>query len=110
MGDARVVDENVQLPVLAFGKLYSVLPLIVLGHVEMDVGRFATGLKYLRLDLAALFVENVADDDFGSFLGKEHGFKRSLSPGASAYQGYLALQSSHDSLLAAVYWLTCGCS
>ena len=68
--DAGVVDEDVEPAVLVKGGLHCGVPLGGAGYVEVDVCSVAAEFGYLRFNLPALVVEQVADDDLCAFAGE----------------------------------------
>ena len=94
-GDAGVVDQDVELAVLGLGELDGASPVVLAGDVEVDVFDVAAEFGDFGLDLSAVFVLNVSEDDLRALHGEEFGFDRALSARAAAYDGYLAVQSAH---------------
>ena len=66
-----VVDEDVQPAVAVKGCPHGGIPVVGAGYVEVDIGGVAAELGYLRFDLLAFVVEQVADDDLRAFAGEE---------------------------------------
>ena len=73
-------------------------PIVLAGHVQVDVQSVATSLGYFRCHGHTLGVQEVADDYLGAFLGKHPRLGGALTPRSAADKGYLAIQPSHNSL------------
>ena len=97
--DARVVDQDVQAAVLAFGEVHGALPVVFAGHVQVDIFDLAAELRDFGLDLPALVIEHVAEDDRCPFVGEQLDLDSALAFGASGYDRNLAFQPSHVHLL-----------
>src|SRR6185436_19501007 len=88
-------DQDVQPAVAAGRDLHGVLPVRLAGDVQMHVRGFTPGRADGGLDLLALGVPDVAEDDPGAFPGKCLRFRRPLSPSPTTDQRDLPVEFSH---------------
>ena len=70
-------------------------PVLLAGHVQVDVGYVQPGFGQFGLNLAAQVVKDVADDYLGAFLGHHAGFHGPLAPRSAADNDYFAVQPAH---------------
>ena len=98
VGDASVVDQNVQAAEPALGRGHRVLPVGVAGNVEVDVDRLAAALGDAPLHRLSLVIQNVAEDHPCSLGDEQLGLEGSLASGAAGNQYYLTVQPAHYSL------------
>ena len=89
--DTGVVDEDVEPAVAVEGGLHGGIPVVGAGYIEVEVGRVAAEFGYLRFNLPAFVVEQVADDYFCALPGEENRLRSALSARAAAYECYLAV-------------------
>src|SRR5262249_4494805 len=102
--DAGVVDEHVQLAVRLHGRGHGRSPVLLASHVQMHVGRVAPRSADLRLELLAVVVEDVAEDDARAFPDEHPCLGRALPTRPAADQCHLAVKSSHGCLLRIDLW------
>ena len=100
--DGRVVDQDVELAVAADRRLHGRLPVGLAGHVQVHVHGVAAASADGRLDLLALVVPDVAEDDAGALLDEGLRLRRALPARPATDQCDLAVQLSHVGLLCLV--------
>src|SRR5262245_55387825 len=94
-----VIHQDIELAIAVHRRAHRLDPIGVVGHIQMNVGRFAACSPYLGLDLFPLGIPDVAQDHFRAFAGKQFRLCRALAPGAAADQGHLPIEPSHGCLL-----------
>ena len=77
--NARVVDQDVQAPVLALSEVHGALPVFFAGHVQVDIFDLAAELRDFGLDLPALVIEHVAEHDHGPLAREQFDLDRALA-------------------------------
>src|SRR5215813_5761539 len=104
--DRGVVDQDVQAAVEADGRLDGTLPVVLAGDVEVHVRRFAAAVANDVLDLLALGIADVAEDDLGAFACERLGFRRALAPRSTADERDLPHELAHAILPCDLDWST----
>src|SRR5712691_5264250 len=94
-----IVHQDIQLPVAVHGCANGFAPVVIAGHVQVDVCRFTARGSDVGLDLSAGIVQHIAKDHPGTFTGKEFSFGGTLATGPTADQGNFAIESTHAVLL-----------
>jgi hypothetical protein len=93
--DPRVVDQDVELAVAARRRLDGARPVGFVRHVEVHVHGVAAGRADRLLDLLALGVADVAEDDLRALLGEPPRFHGPLAASPAADQRHLAVELAH---------------
>ena len=72
---------------------HGVLPGALVDHIQIDEDTISAGFIDLGFGAFAVFIQNVADDNLGPFLGEHPGLDCPHTPGPAADQGHLVLQA-----------------
>ena len=102
MHDARIVEEHVELAVLAFGGSNHRLAVCRLGDIRMDVNRGLPGTADFRDSGFSSLVVEVHGHHFGTFLGEQEGGFAANAAGCTRDEGDFVFQS-HESFQLPVF-------
>ena len=95
-GDAGVVDQDVEPPVLLQHRVDHGGPLGLLGDVEVEVSGVAARVVDAVGDQLALGVEHIGEHDRCTFLREEPRLRLALSARAAGNQRHFAIELAHD--------------
>ena len=91
--DGGVVHQHVQLAIGRNRGRDGLLPVILAGNVEVNIGGIAAQFVYLRGHGHSVGIQHVGNDHLRSLAGKEPGFRRALTAGSAGNQRNLSFQS-----------------
>ena len=78
--DGGVVDQHVQLAVGSHGGRDRLLPVVLAGHIQVDVSGVAAQLVDFRCNGHAIGVQHIGYDHLGALAGKQLCFSGTLAP------------------------------
>ncbi|CDN42755.1 hypothetical protein BN871_BW_00270 [Paenibacillus sp. P22] len=99
VGDAGIVDENINLSELGDRRVDDGYPVLFGGNIMLEANRFSAERFDFLHDFLDFFFLEVGDDDLGAFFGEQKGVRFAHAACRACNDGYFAFESVHICIL-----------